>query len=149
MRGFPLLSTFLVIVILVMARGPLYRSIAVGDSIDHANLVEEKAGRKMVTDNEASASVKIVATAHIEKIRVEHLGKVIIEKSGDSSFEEALPKLFIPPVGIEFWVEAKFADKNQRVALSIEIETDTGDVWKGTLWGEDGVIADSVILLSQ
>ena len=150
MRGFPLLSTVIVIVLLALARGPLYRSIAVGDSLKHAES-EEISDTEMLADSETSVQtmVKIVATDEIVEVRVEHLGKVIIEKSGGSSFEEALPGLPVPSEGIEFWVEAKFAKKNQKVALSIESETDTGDVWKRTLWGEDGVIADAVFLGSR
>lgn len=150
MRGFPLLSTLVVIVLLALAKGPLYRSIAVGDSIEHAEM-EEESGIEGLTNGETSsqAVVKIVGTEKIVKVRVEHLGKVIMEKAEGSSFEETLPGLVVPPEGIEFWIEAKFAKKNQRVALSIEIETDTGDVWKRTLWGEDGVIADAVALQNR
>lgn len=95
------------------------------------------------------ALVKIVSTAEILKVRVEHKGQVIMEKSGGSSFEESLPELSIPSGGIEFWVEAKFVEKNQRVALGIEVEADTGDVWKCVLWGEDGVITDAATLRIQ
>ncbi len=146
MRGYPLLNTILVIVLLALARGPLYRSIAVGDSIDHEHIVGEN-----TAEDEASAPaiLKIVGTSPLVKIHVEYMGKVIVEKGGDSSFEEPLPGLTLPPGGIEFWVEAKFADKDQWVALSFEIETDTGDVWKRTLWGKDGVIADAVVLLNR
>ncbi len=151
MRGFPLLSTLVAILLLSLARSPLYRSIAIGDSLGQVEVLEEETGTGEFVGKGPSTPVlaKIMGTEKITKIRVEHLGNVIIEKEGSSSFEEVLPEVVIPPGGIEFWVEARFAKKNQRVALGIRIETDTGDVWEGTLWGEDGVIADAVTLQSR
>jgi len=152
MRGFPLLSTLAVIVLLAIARAPLYRTIAVGDSIDRPDAAEDRVGSNQTAAAKealAPVQVRIVGTAEMAKVRVEHLGKVIIEKEAGSSFEQTLPGLLVPPEGIEFWVEAKFVEQDRRVALSIEIETDTGELLRQTLWGERGVITDSATLLRR
>ena len=153
MRGFPLLSTVLIIVGFAVAWWPLQHSIKVAEAASNPEIESEispitplDGHAEPLTETESNlCEVRIFASAPWQSLRVESLGKVIIENTGADTVQ--IPDLNLPsddPQGFDLWIDASFVDDTERVALGIEIENSYGEVIQKTLWSEAGTIADSV-----
>lgn len=151
MRGFPLLGALIVLIVFGISWPVLQATI--GDRARPAVVVEvapEKA-------DEAAAelvSIRVLSSAVMTHLRIDYLGEALTDESpGQVEFERQLVDFAFPREGIDFWVEAEFAENSQAagggapIALRLEVEDADGEVYRKTLWsdGEPG-IADSVFI---
>jgi hypothetical protein len=155
MRGFPFLSTLLIVAGFAVAWWPLQRSIQIAEASSNRELEPQPSpatptavGDRTVGDSDL-CELRIYASSPWQSLRVESLGEAIIESSDTATLDTPNLSLPLDPQGFDLWVEATFTDDSERVAVGIEIENSTGDVIQRTLWAEDGAIADSVFFQAQ
>ena len=107
------------------------------------------------TTDVALVSMRVVATAEIKRLRVEHLGVVIVDSpqpSGLMEISRQLSDIHFPAEGVDFWIEADLenvgetgGDATAPAALRLELEDSDGELYRHTLWTDGGsAIADSV-----
>ena len=144
MRGFPLFNTLLVAFLFFLAWWPL-RQLATssiefeGDSVDlyGSESNSEPAPEGTAAEGAAPVEIRVFSSSPLARLRVESLGQPVIDQSdipGEITHE--IESLRIPPEGIEFWVEAEFAERpaEGRVALGIEVAPSNRDSLTRTLW---------------
>ena len=168
MRGFPLLNTLLVLVGFGLAWWPLHQS-ATGSADAGAAPASDSGeirGTHGTETSEAEASVdatlKIFSSAPLVSLRVETLGETLIEFSSapesGKAIERELTAFALPKEGVEFWVEATFAERpgdeesHPPAALGIELAPDDRDPRSATLWTDEfdsSSVADSVVFTWQ
>lgn len=167
MRGFPLLNTLLVLVGFSLAWWPLHQS-ATGNAdagATPASISKEVLGTHGTETSAVEASVdatlKIFSSAPLASLRVETLGETLIEFSSapenGKAIEKELTAFALPREGVEFWVEATFAERSENTegeesdspaALGIELAPTDRDPRSATLWTDEfdsTSVADSVV----
>jgi len=160
MRGFPLFNTLVVAAIFFLTWWPL-RQLATSTDGNHSETSDAHAHAHEGHDHKHDdgkpenlaadpLEIRIFASAPIEQLRIEHLGEIVTDQSGvTGEWSQAIEGIAIPPEGIDFWVEAEFAeDKTDgRLALGIEVTPSDRDSVTRTLWTDGTTIADSVLFL--
>ncbi|MBL9152334.1 MAG: hypothetical protein JNK37_07615 [Verrucomicrobiales bacterium] len=153
MRGFPLIGALAMAMAFLLAWWPLQRLLST-DARDEAAdtpapvMTVEAPSAEPEAD---SLSLRIYATAGIDRLRVEHLGQVVVdrERIPEPETTAPLPGLVLPPEGVEFWVEASLSPApgaSPRAALAVELISDGHEPLRRTLWTDDaGGIADTVV----
>jgi hypothetical protein len=105
------------------------------------------------TADEVPVTLRIFASAQVGRLRVEHLGKTVIDLP-DGRQGEIIHKweaLELPKEGVEFWVEAELTKgpgAAGRSALAIEVTPGDGEARMVTLWSdENGAVADTALFI--
>jgi len=154
MRGFPLVGALIVLVVfgiswpvLQATIGDRAAGIGVEDAPEKVDEASAGAGAELV-------SIRVLSSAVMTRLRIDYLGEALADEApGRVEFERQLVDFGFPPGGIDFWVEAEFAEASQAaesaapIALRLEVEDADGEIYRKTLWsdGEPG-IADSVFI---
>lgn len=155
MRGFPLFNTLLVAALLLVAWWPL-RQLATNSMGGEArSQVEDGSGSGAFSDPDESGlgeslplELRVLSSVPLKHLRIEYLGEPLIDEAGRSGeWIQTIHPFAIPPEGVEFWVEAEFAESGSdgRAALGIELTpSDRGPLTR-TIWSEGESIADTVV----
>ena len=147
MRGYPLVSTVIVLFFFALAWIPL--SQLTGESANDSELLYEVQKAELQEPVEvvesSGVTLRVFATHELKQLKVEYLGKPVMsleETNQSTELEQKVDGVEITPEGIEFWVEARFTEvaEGQRSALGIEaVPNDPAlEPIQVTLWGRAG-----------
>jgi len=155
MRGFPLVGALVVLVVFGISWPVLQATIGDRAEVRAVDTVVEEADAVCVNAGSAElVSIHVLASAEMTRLRIDYLGEPLADEAlGQTEFEGQLVDIALPREGIDFWVEAQFAENPHAaeggapIALRLEVEDAEGEVYQRTLWsdGEPG-IADSVFI---
>ena len=152
MRGFPLIGALAVAMAFALAWWPLQRLLSAAGTTDEPAAPAPLATMEDAPETEtAPLSLRVYATAPMNRLLVEHLGQPVMDRETPVSTEitEPLPGVALPPEGVEFWIEATLAPAAgaaPRAALAVELIAEGQEPLRRTLWTDEaGAIADTVV----
>ena len=128
MKGWPLLRAFVTLLVLLLAGLPL------------RSLTREKVSRVAVVSPVSTTekmTIELTFTQPPENFSLKFLGQDVLVGGEDPSFEAGTTfDAHFPKEGIDLVIEGKWADRFQKVGVSIKVTRADGSEQTQTVWGK-------------